>query len=135
MKDINITKEQENNSELMQNVRLAIQNMDQQERVKEIARLIPDDISEKEKTDLGRELRRKGLPAPTDMTTDFVWKVTIGTFAFVLCGSFIVLAIGIFQTVPENSNSLVSGDLLLSIFTAAVGFFAGIFAPSPGKND
>ncbi len=130
MKDIQINTEHDDSSKL-QSARLAIQGMSQKEKVKGL-KMLSEDLSEEEKKDLGRSL---GVQSPTQKTTDFVWKVTIVTFALVLCGSFIVLAFGVFKTVPENSSSLVSGDLMLSIFTAAVGFFAGVFAPSPGKNE
>ncbi len=131
MKDVQINKEHDGSSELMQSARRAIQEMPQKDRVEGL-KMLSEGLSEREKNELGRSL---GIQTPTQKTTDFIWKVTILTFAFVLCGSFIVLAFGVFETVPENSSSLVSGDLMLSIFTAAVGFFAGVFAPSPGKNE
>jgi hypothetical protein len=42
------------------------------------------------------------------------------------------IIVGVF--VGARSNPVVKSDLLLSIFTATVGFLAGLFVPPPGKE-
>lgn len=69
------------------------------------------------------------IGVPSLETRDNLWKIVIWAFAAVMAGSFCVLAIGVFVDKPQDP--IASSDILLSIFTAAVGFFAGLFAPSP----
>ena len=71
-----------------------------------------------------------GGPGPE--TRDRLWRIAVLAFAIVMVGSFLFLATGIFFNQPEKP--IVSAEVLLSIFTAAVGFFAGLFAPSPGSS-
>jgi hypothetical protein len=71
-----------------------------------------------------------GDPSPD--TRDKLWRIAVYAFAIVMVGAFVVLAVGVFLQKPDDP--VVSGDILLSIFTASVGFFAGLFAPSPGSQ-
>ena len=66
---------------------------------------------------------------PTDPTRDRLWLIGVWSFAIVMVGTCFVLALGLFISQP--STPITNGDILFSIFTAAVGFFAGLFAPSP----
>ena len=72
-----------------------------------------------------------GLPPPTEKTRDKLWTIVVWSFSIVMVGAFLCIAVGAFQEKPKNPIS--SGDIILSIFTAMVGFFAGLFAPSSGK--
>lgn len=73
-----------------------------------------------------------GFPPPTVKTRDKLWTTVVWSFSIVMVGAFLFIAMGAFQEKPQNP--IASGDILLSIFTASVGFFAGLFAPSPGKE-
>ena len=84
-------------------------------------------LSEKERKTVAKSL---GLEPPNGKTRDTLWIIAVVSFAIVMVGAFLFIAFGIFADKPENP--VASGDLLLSIFTAAVGFFAGLFAPEPG---
>lgn len=59
---------------------------------------------------------------------DWLWLIIISGFAIVLVGSFLTLAISVFVASPERSTS---AQMILTVFTAVVGFLAGLFAPSP----
>ncbi len=77
---------------------------------------------------------RSGMGQPSDPTRDRLWIIVIAGFAVVLIGSFITLAIAVFQTQDTTRVNLVKPELVLSMFTSAVGFLAGLFVPSPIAN-
>ena len=73
------------------------------------------------------------FPPPTEKTRDRLWSIVVWSFSIVMVGAFFSIAVGaLFLEKPESP--IISGDVLLSIFTASVGFFAGLFAPSPGEK-
>lgn len=74
----------------------------------------------------------RGLDQPSQGTRNWLWAVVVGAFAFVLVASVMAIIVGVF--VGARSNPVVKSDLLLSIFTATVGFLAGLFVPPPGKE-
>jgi hypothetical protein len=70
--------------------------------------------------------------SPLYATTHFIWLIIIVSFALVLVGSFLSLALGILllhQTIADAEL-----QILLTIFTAVVGFFAGLLSPSPTQS-
>lgn len=70
-----------------------------------------------------------GLGLPDQPATNFVWKIIVFSFATVLVGSFVSLAVSIvfFQKPPTDAGL----QMLLTMFTLVVGFFAGLLSPSP----
>ena len=58
-----------------------------------------------------------------------LWRLIIGTISIMLCVGICALAIGIFY--PASESTLVSGEILLSIITAGIGFFGGLFSDKP----
>ena len=62
---------------------------------------------------------------PDRQVTDVVWIIIVGSFAFILIGAFVTLALVVFIA------KQVSGDLLLTIFTTTAAFLAGLLVPSP----
>lgn len=62
---------------------------------------------------------------PGPQVTDMVWIVIVISFAIILVGAFIALVIAVFV------YGKLSGDLLLTVFTTAAAFLAGLLAPSP----
>lgn len=69
-----------------------------------------------------------GIPGPGRQVTDLIWMVIIVSFALILVGAFITLALAVF------AYGKLSGDLLLTVFTTAAGFLAGFLAPSPSQT-
>lgn len=62
---------------------------------------------------------------PDRQVTDLVWIIIVISFALILVGAFVTLAMAVF------TYEKLSGDLLLTIFTTAAAFLAGLLAPSP----
>jgi hypothetical protein len=73
------------------------------------------------------------LLGPSGKTRDTLWLIVVSAFSLVLVAGFATLAVGVFQTKP--STPIASAELVLTMFTSAVGFLAGLFVPSPaGKQ-
>ena len=72
------------------------------------------------------------IEQPSGRVRDNLWYIVVFTFAFVLVGSFVTLAIGVFKVLPSGG---VKPELVLSLFTSGVGFLAGLFVPSPIRSD
>ena len=107
-------------------LRSVVDGMTQKAKTKMVAETAAR-LSEKERKTVAKTL---GLEPPNGKTRDRLWIIAVVSFAIVMVGAFLFIAFGIFMDKP--ANPIASGDLLLSIFTAAVGFFAGLFAPGPG---
>jgi len=87
-----------------------------------------NNLPPKEREDLATH-----LAAPSGGTRDRLWLIVISAFSFVLIASFVTLAIAVFHSKPQTP--IASGELILTMFTSAVGFLAGLFVPSPaGKQ-
>lgn len=67
---------------------------------------------------------------PSKEVIDRIWTIAIVAFAIVLVGSFLTLALSTFRE-PQNENA---PQLMLTMFTAVLGFLAGLFTPSPGSR-
>ncbi len=65
------------------------------------------------------------LPAPSPTTTEKLWIIVVVAFAAVLVGAAGALVAFVFL------HSEAKPDIILSLFTSAVGFLAGLFVPSP----
>lgn len=81
-------------------------------------------FSDKEKKET--KARVASIDGPSEDVRDLLWTIVVLGFAIVMVGAFLSIAWGAFHTKPDNP--VVSGDILLSVFTAAVGFFGGLFA-------
>lgn len=68
-----------------------------------------------------------GILQPSRKVSDAIWLLVVGAFAVVLLAAFIVLAI----VVVGGKEAPV----LLTVFTTAAGFLAGLLAPSPVKGE
>ncbi len=104
------------------------------EAIKGIYALIaeqPDD----EKKQIVKEISAiAGLPVsiggPSEHTRDVLWKIVVVSFAFILAGAFLTLALGVFF----EAKGKVNPELILTMFTSVIGFLAGLFVPSPVGN-
>ena len=76
---------------------------------------------------------RPQLGRPSVRVSDRIWLIAVGAFAAVLVGSFLTLAISMFVRVQDAT----SAQVMLTVFTAVLGFLAGLFTPSPigGKSE
>jgi hypothetical protein len=66
---------------------------------------------------------------PSGKTRDKLWLIVVSAFSIVLVAGFVTLAVGVFQAKP--AAPVASAELVLTMFTSAVGFLAGLFVPSP----
>ncbi len=76
-----------------------------------------------------KEVVQKGgvLQNPDSATVNFIWKIIVIAFVIVL----LVAAAGLaYNALAQTSVAQV----LITIFTTAVGFLAGLLAPSPAQN-
>jgi hypothetical protein len=69
------------------------------------------------------------LEPPEPATRNVVWLVVVATFSITILITACGLLYGVF--VDQPAAPLVAPELVLSVFTASVGFLAGLFAPSP----
>jgi hypothetical protein len=75
------------------------------------------------------ELRQVlGWEQPSTKIRDYLWKVIVWAMVIILVGTFGVIALGVLFNVAAKPE-------LLTMFTAALGFLAGLLAPSPVKKD
>ena len=86
---------------------------------------------ESERAGLVKQISTVAMAPPTPRVRDKLWLIVVAGFAFVLTGSFITLAVGVF--VPAAGK--VTPELVLTMFTSVVGFLAGLFVPSPINNN
>ncbi len=120
------TDSKENVEDYTESFRLAIKKIPEKDRVRVVEEGINKEVKTEDVRKIGRRLE------PSQRTKDCIWMITVISFAIVMVLSFFALAYGAFFSGAEEHA--ISGELILSVFTAAVGFFAGIFAPSPGKE-
>lgn len=64
-----------------------------------------------------------GMQAPGRFTSDAIWCIVVIAFVVVMIGGAVALVAAIF-----SGNK---PDLLLTIFTTAAGYLAGLLSPSP----
>lgn len=80
-----------------------------------------------------RELAQQ-LNVPTGEARNIVWLVVVISFAVVPVVAVLTLSIAIFMPKPPGQGSIASAELVLTMFTSAVGFLAGLFVPSPTQK-
>jgi hypothetical protein len=97
-----------------------------EERRVDLARQITGALSPAKQESLAEEIQQ-GLKGPSQSVNDRLWLVVVSVFSFVLVGSFLTLAVGVF--IP--ASGAVKIELVFAAFTSVVGFLAGLFAPSP----
>lgn len=64
-------------------------------------------------------------------TSDRVWTTIVTGFTIVLIGAFVALALVHTGTMGYLYDATINGDVLLTVFTTAAGFLAGLLSPSP----
>ena len=94
----------------------------------EIIKYTAEAMSPEQKKKLAETIT-SGLGAPTQRVRDRLWTIIVYTFAIVMILVVGALCLGAFMDKPESP--VASGEILLSVFTAVVGFFGGLFVKSP----
>ena len=72
-----------------------------------------------------------GLRPPDGKTSDTLWLIIIFSFAFVLVGTFLSLALGVLVLGKSAANAEL--QILLTMFTGVVAFLAGLLTPGPSR--
>jgi VIT1/CCC1 family predicted Fe2+/Mn2+ transporter len=103
------------------NMNRALNQLTENAPDKQVAMKAMKSLSAQDQTDIANQLGFQ----PSRQVTDMVWKVIVISFALVLVGGFVALAMAVF------AYGKLSGDLLLTVFTTAAAFLAGLLAPSP----
>jgi hypothetical protein len=70
-----------------------------------------------------------GWRSPDRKTSDTLWLIIVVSFAIVLVGTFLSLAIGVLILGKSDANAEL--QILLTMFTAVVAFLAGLLIPGP----
>jgi uncharacterized membrane protein YozB (DUF420 family) len=70
-----------------------------------------------------------GIRSPGQKASDTLWLIVVFSFAIVLVGAFLCLAIGVL--VFNKSAADAELQILLTVFTSAVAFLAGLLTPGP----
>jgi len=68
------------------------------------------------------------IPPPDQTTSNKVWLIIIWAFVLVMAGAVVTLCVSLFVTPIKDATK---PDTILTIFTTATAFLAGLFAPSP----
>jgi polyferredoxin len=91
---------------------------------KEMVTAAAANLSAQDRAELARQ-----LAPPEPATRNTLWLIVISAISLVVVGSFITLAVAVFVARPEKTY--VTPELILTMFTSAIGFLAGLFVPSP----
>jgi uncharacterized membrane protein YozB (DUF420 family) len=73
-----------------------------------------------------------GIRSPGQKASDTLWLIVVLSFAIVLVGAFLCLAIGVL--VFKKSAADAELQILLTVFTSAVAFLAGLLTPGPAHS-
>jgi hypothetical protein len=104
-----------------------VQNLPEPER-KAIAEVALSNLGPGAQQDVMQQAR---VPMPGQQTADRIWSIIVTGFIVVLIGAFLSLALVHTGTMNFLYNATISGDVLLTVFTTAAGFLAGLLSPSP----
>lgn len=71
------------------------------------------------------------IPPPDPPTKNAIWVIVVCAFALVMVGAAWVLGHGLTVELKQDATYATRGDMILTVFTTAVGFLAGLLSPSP----
>lgn len=105
--------------------------------LQDINNLSPDDkkaviatsLNQLNPKDKQATLDQAGIRSPGQKASDTLWFIVVLSFALVLVGAFLSLAIGVL--VLKKSAADAELQILLTVFTSAVAFLAGLLTPNP----
>lgn len=104
-----------------------VQNLQEHEK-KSLAATALDNLSTRDRKEV---VQRFGVPLPAQAAADRIWRIIVTSFAIVLVGSFLALALVATGTVGYLFGKTGTDDVMLTVFTTAAGFLAGLLSPSP----
>ena len=108
----------------------AINNMSPQDKNSTLVEGL-NQLSSKDKQSVV-EQASAGLRPPDGKTSDALWLIIIFSFAIVLVGTFLSLAIGVLVLGKSEANAELR--ILLTMFTGVVAFLAGLLTPGPSRT-
>ncbi|GAC1404345.1 MAG: hypothetical protein NVSMB49_22740 [Ktedonobacteraceae bacterium] len=91
--------------------------------------LITASLNQLDPKDKQAAINQAGIRSPGQKASDTLWLIVVLSFAIVLVGAFLSLAIGVL--VFKKSTADAELQILLTVFTSAVGFLAGLLTPGP----
>ena len=94
-----------------------VQNLPEQEK-KSLTATALDNVSPQDRKEV---VQRFGVSGPAQEAAHRLWRIIVTSCAIVLVGSFLALA-------PVATGT---DDVMLTVFTTAAGFLAGLLSPSP----
>jgi hypothetical protein len=74
------------------------------------------------------------LPEPDKSTNNAIWLIIVCAFVVAMLGSVYVLGAGVTSKLEATAIYVTKGETILTIFTTAVAFLAGLLSPSPLKK-
>ncbi len=92
---------------------------------KEVSVAYLNQLSTSAQRDVTRQARL--LPDPDVSTVNFIWSVIVAAFVLALLVAVATLA---YNAVAQKPTA----EVLITIFTTAVGFLAGLLTPSPAQT-
>lgn len=107
----------------------AVANLPEDQR-KAVAQAALSTIGPDAQADVVQQARVQ-LPLPGQETTDKVWRMIVLSFSIVLVGAFTALALVATGAVQAIFGQPGTDDVMLTVFTTAAGFLAGLLSPSP----
>jgi hypothetical protein len=111
---------------------LDVQNLGPQD-TKNLANATLTNLNPQDRKEL---VQRFGVPSPGQEAADRIWRIIVTSFAIVLVGAFLILALVSTGTVAWLFGKPGTADVMLTVFTTAAGFLAGLLSPSPlTQND
>ena len=104
-----------------------MQNLKEQERIT-LATVTLDNLSTEGRQEV---VRKAGVPSPGQEAADRIWRIIVTSFSIVLVGAFLALAFVATGAVNWLFGQGGTDDVMLTVFTTAAGFLAGLLSPSP----
>jgi hypothetical protein len=88
-------------------------------------------LTPKDKQAVVEQASAGSIGSPDGKTSDTLWLIIVLSFAIVLVGTFVSLAIGVLVLGKSSANAEL--QILLTMFTGVVAFLAGLLTPSPTR--
>lgn len=85
-----------------------------------------------------QQLPRLAAPVPPPpagtITNDLIWLIVVIAFALVMVGAAYLIGTGLTSKLEADATYATNSDKILTVFTTAVAFLAGLLSPSPVKK-
>jgi len=93
---------------------------------------IVEQLKQRSAKDQQAIIDQAGIRSPGQKASDNLWLIVVSSFAIVLVGAFLSLAIGVL--ILKKSAADAELQILLTVFTSAVAFLAGLLTPGPAHS-